>query len=80
MVHLIDLTSVDDPTATGREAVVLVWSLRDNERTAAATWRPGDTITLRLRPWAEVAGQYEAINRTELDDEELLLAEPVWGE
>ena len=80
MVHLTDLTSVDDPTATGREAVVLVWSLRDNERTAAATWRPGDTITLRLRPWAEVAGQYEAINRTELDDEELLLAEPAWGE
>lgn len=80
MVHLAEIESADDPAATGKEAVVFAWSMRDNVATPAAGWRPGDTVTLRLRPWAEVADEYEAINRSELDDENLLLAEPAWGE
>ena len=80
MVHLADMTSADDPSADGHEAVVFVWSMRDNVQTPAAGWRPGDAVSLRLRPWAELSGKYEAINRSELDDENLLLAEPAWGE
>ena len=80
MVHLADMTSADDPSADGHEAVVFVWSMRDNVQTPAAGWRPGDAVSLRLRPWAELSGQYEAINRSELDDENLILAEPAWGE
>ena len=80
MVHLADMTSADDPSADGHEAVVFVWSMRDNVQTPAAGWRPGDAVSLRLRPWAELSGQYEAINRSELDDENLLLADPAWGE
>jgi alginate O-acetyltransferase complex protein AlgJ len=80
MVHLAEITSVEDPAADGSEAVVFVWSMRDNVQTPAAGWRPGDTVPLRLRPWAEAADKYEAINRSELDDENLLLAEPAWGE
>jgi len=41
---------------------------------------PGDAVKLCLRPWAEMAATYDAINRSELDDENLLLAEPAWGE
>jgi hypothetical protein len=37
-------------------------------------------VKLRLRPWADLAGQYEAINRSELEAEELLFAEPAWVE
>jgi hypothetical protein len=37
-------------------------------------------VELRLRPWADVSAKYEAINRSELDDEAVLLAEPNWGE
>jgi len=35
---------------------------------------------LRLRPWSDVAPRYERINRTELPDDVLTLAEPCWGE
>ena len=80
MVHLAEMTSADDPSADGHEAVVFVWSMRDNVQTPAAGWRPGDAVSLRLRPWAELSGQYEAINRSELEDENLLLADPAWGE
>jgi len=80
MVHLAELESADDPGADGREAVVFAWSMRDNVQTPAAGWRPGDTRTLRIRPWADLDGQYEGINRSELEADELLLAEPAWGE
>jgi len=80
MLRLEGLESPDDPAAAGREAVVFAWSMRDNALTAAAGWRPGDTVELRLRPWAEVTGNYDAINRSELDDEAATLADPCWGE
>ena len=80
MVHLTEIEATDDPAAVGKEAVVFVWSMRDNVSTAASRYRPGDAVHLRLRPWAEVAEKLEAINRSELEDEEILLAEPAWGE
>jgi hypothetical protein len=80
MVHLDELESADDPAADGNEALVFLWSMRDNIQTPAAGWRPGDSVSLRLRPWADLHGQYEAINRSELEDEKLLLADPAWGE
>jgi hypothetical protein len=36
-------------------------------------------VSLRLRPWDEVADKYEAINRSELEDDEILLADPAWA-
>jgi alginate O-acetyltransferase complex protein AlgJ len=84
MVHLVDLDAPADrqasPPFRGREAVVFQWSMRDNVATAAARYRAGDEVTLRLRRWDDVAETHEAINRSELDDEALLLADPAWGE
>ena len=80
MVHVEGLESADDPAADGQEAVVFAWSMRDNVQTPPAAWRPGDVVNLRLRRWAAVADEYEAINRSELDDEAAMLAEPTWGE
>ncbi len=54
--------------------------MRDNTLTAAARFRPGDRVTLRLRPWTDVADQYEKINRSEIDDPAVQLEEPCWGE
>lgn len=79
MVHLSELES-SDLSAAGKEAVAFVWSMRDNVTTPAARYRPGDAVRLQLRRWADVAAKYEAINRSELDDEAILLAEPNWGE
>ncbi len=80
MLHLAELGSDDDPEAEGGEAAVFVWSMRDNVQTAVARYRPGDRVVLRLKPWSEVSGKLGAINRSELLDEDLLLAEPCWAE
>ena len=83
-VHLIDIVGADSAGERAAEshdqAVVYLWSMRDNEWTSAARLRPGDRIKLRLRPWPDVSAQYEKFNRTELDDSALQLEEPVWGE
>jgi len=79
-IRLSDLESPDDPAAAGRDVIVFVWSKRDHVPTAASRLRIGDTVEFRLRPWAEVAGQYEAINRSELDDDDAMLADPAWAE
>jgi alginate O-acetyltransferase complex protein AlgJ len=91
-LHLVDIVAADSRSegagtadtfreaASHSQAVVYLWSMRDNVWTSAARLRPGDRIKLRLRPWPEVSGQYEKFNRTELDDPALQLEEPVWGE
>ena len=66
--------------ASHSQAVVYLWSMRDNEWTSAARLRPRESVKLRLRPWSDVSAQYEKFNRTELDDSALQLEEPVWGE
>ncbi len=71
-IHLVD---IDDG-----EAVVYMHSMTDNEWTRAARLRIGEEITVALRPWSDVADQYDAINRSELDDWELQIAPPAWGE
>jgi alginate O-acetyltransferase complex protein AlgJ len=62
------------------QAVVYLWSMRDNVWTPAARLRPGEQVKLQLRPWPDVSAQYEKFNRTELEDSVLQLEEPVWGE
>jgi alginate O-acetyltransferase complex protein AlgJ len=81
-LHLVDIAGADsrDATAPHAQAVVYLWSMRDNVWTPAARLRPGEPIKLRLRPWPDVSAQYEKFNRTELEDSALQLEEPVWGE
>jgi hypothetical protein len=81
-MHLVDIVAADSPgeTESHAQAVVYLWSMRDNVWTSAARLRPGDRVKLRLRPWPDVSAQYEKFNRTELDDSALQLEEPVWGE
>jgi alginate O-acetyltransferase complex protein AlgJ len=75
------LTGVKDEQGRPRgEAVVYLWSMRDNKAAPAAGYRPGQTVTLRLRPWAEVSRQYGSINRRELPDPALLTVDPLWAE
>ncbi|MFA7160183.1 MAG: hypothetical protein WC299_12865, partial [Kiritimatiellia bacterium] len=78
-VHLVDLES-DEPGFRGNQALVYMLGMRDNIRTPASNLRPGDAVILRLKPWQDAAGRYERINRIELPDESLQVAEPCWGE
>ena len=67
------------PAARGREAVVYLRSMADNELTAAAGLGPGDRVRLALEPWSNVAGELDGISRGELEDTRLLAAVPWWG-
>lgn len=78
-IHLTDLEADGHPLA-GTAAMVYMRSMTDNTWTAAAQYRPGERVTLRLIAWSDVAPKYEGINRSELDDPALQLAEPSWGE
>jgi alginate O-acetyltransferase complex protein AlgJ len=79
-LHLTDLAVEGGSKNEPLEALVYLESMRDNVLTAAARFRPGDRVTLRLRAWTEVSDQYEKINRSEIDDPAVQLEEPCWGE
>ncbi len=78
-LHLVDLETAQGKTAEG-QAVVYGFGMRDNVLTPLAAQRPGDRVTLRLRPWEEVEGEYGSYRRTPLDDDLLELEIPNWGE
>jgi len=78
-IHLTDLEADGRPLAE-TDAMIYMRSMTDNAWTTAARYRPGETVTLRLTAWTDVADRYEGINRSELDDAALQLVEPCWGE
>lgn len=78
--HVVDLQLNGATTAEPLQALVYLSSMHDNVWTTAARLRQGDRVMLKLRAWSDVAAQYEAINRSELDAPELQLEEPVWAE
>ena len=79
-LHLTDLAAENNRQEEHWESLVYLWSMRDNMLTLAARLRPGDRITLRLRPWTDIAEQYEKTSRSEVEDLTVQLQEPCWGE
>ena len=62
------------------EFVVFLWGMRENQWTAAAAFKVGQKIGLRLRPWTAVETEYGSYNRKELENEEAWLLDVYWGE
>jgi len=54
-------------------------SIENNELTVAASYQPGERVKLRLEPWSNVTGKLGSLNRSEVDDPAVQLAEPWWG-
>ena len=80
-VHVAGVTVESGGAAVdGGEALVYLRSMRDNAWTDAARYRIGDAVRLRVRPWGDVAGELDGINRGEVDNPSTRLAEPWWGE
>jgi hypothetical protein len=52
--HLADLAGEDGAPLPASEAVVAVYSMRNQVWTNAARWRPGERVRLRLSNYAEV--------------------------
>jgi len=78
-MHLVDVTAPGS-ASRANEALVFMWAMRDRRLTTAAHYRVGQTVTLRLRPWADVAEEVGYASRGELLDGGLMLEEPCWGE
>jgi hypothetical protein len=78
-LHVTDLEGSPSVPAGG-QALIYVWSMRNNEWTAAARWLPGQRIELTLQAWSDVESRFDAINRAELNDDALMLETPCWGE
>jgi len=69
------------PATEERDAVLLyVVGMRDNVWTDAARWQPGDDVDLRLVPWEQAPESVRSLNRRELDDDDLMLANPWFAE
>ena len=77
-LHLVDLTSEQQDVAGG-QALVYTWGMRSHVWEPAARLQAGDIITVCLRPWTDVAGDYEGINRSELDTDLVQFEPPTWG-
>jgi len=78
-IHLIGLESTNGPIE-GNEAIVHMWSMRDNVLTPAARYRAGKKLKLRLKSWYDVSDELEPIKRSDLSDEALALEDPCWAE
>ena len=76
----LELMDNEQVELTGTAAHVYVSSMPDNVWTDAATITVGDTVTMTLRPWAEVSSALDGITRGELTAGDAAFAEPWWGE
>ncbi len=75
-LHLEKIDNSDLPD----ELVVFVWGMRKNKWTDAATYKIGQNVKLKLRPWDVVQADYESYNRIELENEDAWLLDVYWGE
>ncbi len=80
-LHLSAVEAIEG-TVPGDQMVVYVLGMRNNRWTAAASYKAGDVVTLKLRPWATVSLKYGSLTRIELDDPDFTLIDlPLfWGE
>ena len=78
-LHLTS-TKVLRGRAVARDIVVFVWGMRHNKRTRAASFRPGQVVTLPLTPWEKAERKYGSYNRFELQGDETLALDTYWGE
>ncbi|MEZ0299880.1 MAG: hypothetical protein ACAI35_25775 [Candidatus Methylacidiphilales bacterium] len=77
-VHLADVKGEGVPA--GSQCIVYLFSMQDNTLTAASNWKSGDSITLDLRAWSDVSDKFDRFNRSELDDADLQMETPCWGD
>ncbi|MCK4821097.1 hypothetical protein KA005_35360, partial [bacterium] len=80
-IHLRDIESHDGVDLFSNQALVAMYSMRDQLWTKAARFRVGQKIQLRLRNYGEINHLYhvERINSSMLDSENAFET-PCWGE
>jgi hypothetical protein len=79
-VHLVDVVPEGGGAGERFECVVYTWSMREQQPTAAARLRAGDSVSAELTPWDDVSDALEKFQRSELDEPSLLLEAATWAE
>ena len=79
-IHLIGAKALRGGKLSGSSVLVYVWGMKNNKLTPAASYRPGQTITLTLQPWEKAEDKYGGYNRVDLEDEDVLALPTYWGE
>jgi hypothetical protein len=77
-VHLIGVKATKGKAP--KEIIVLMWGMSNNRWTPAASYRPGQSVTLRLIPWEKVERKYGRYNRFELEDESTYDLKMYWAQ
>lgn len=77
-IHLVDLQGAQVPDRC-TQALVHALSMKDFEPTDAMSWRAGDRLRLRIRPWSDVADEYESLASSELENEDLEFIDRNWA-
>lgn len=80
-MHLANLKDAAGTRLQTNDALVAMYSMRNNVWTRAARYRPGQEVTVRLRNYDDVnrALKVESLNSTELQGD-ASLETPCWGE
>ncbi|MCQ2353021.1 MAG: hypothetical protein MJ033_06040 [Victivallaceae bacterium] len=77
--HVMSL-HIGDIDGGSDEALVYIVSMKNNVWTQAPKLRIGDTVKITLSPWSDQEKHFGTWNRSEFEDENLLIQEPVFGE
>lgn len=77
--HVIAVRLTDIEGHKGREALVYMQAMQKRRLLPAANLRPGDRITLTLENWGKHEATEGAFNRSELESDITLMAEPIWA-
>jgi alginate O-acetyltransferase complex protein AlgJ len=78
-LHLKNI-SVKSGKMAPKEIVVFIWGMRQNKLMPAASYRIGQRVTLKLKPWDSAESTFGSYNRVELDDDNLLMLDIFWGD
>ena len=79
-LHLTGAKALRGGRLPGNSLLIYVWGMKDNKLRPAASYKPGQTITLALQPWERAEGTYGGYNRVDLEDEDVLALPTYWGE
>ena len=79
-LHLTGAKALRGGRLPGGSLLIYVWGMKDNKLTPAASYRPGQTITLALQPWEKAEETYGGYNRVDFEDEDLLALPTYWGQ
>lgn len=73
-LHLVDINDGIE------QALVYMVSMQNNKLSEAAKLRQNERIRIKVSPWADFEDRYGTWSRSEINDDQLLLLEPLWGE